>query len=144
MHDQPLKKALLRFEGGILYMYVLALWCMCCTWWKPSHKITSPLYTIGWIHKRDKQRKQGISEQDGAKRRQEEPYICQRSNYWEPSSHREPIGAIEAHSHMQGAYWEPSGVHTELSGVIGLKKSIYACFNTIGSCRAIKTHICML
>ena len=25
MHDQPLKKALLRFEGGILYMYVLAL-----------------------------------------------------------------------------------------------------------------------
>jgi len=48
---------------------------------------------------------------------------------------------------MQGAYRELSGLQNPymhaltLLGVVGRLKPIYACFNTIGSCWAIKTHI---
>ena len=30
---------------------LLALWCMCCTWWQPSHRRSSHLYTFRWIYK---------------------------------------------------------------------------------------------
>ena len=32
---------------------LLALWCMCCTWWKPTHRRTTHLYITRWIYRRD-------------------------------------------------------------------------------------------
>ena len=32
---------------------LLALWCMRCTWWQPTHRRTSHLHTFRWIYRRD-------------------------------------------------------------------------------------------
>ena len=32
---------------------LLALWCMCCTWWQPTHRRSTHLYISRWIYRRD-------------------------------------------------------------------------------------------
>ena len=32
---------------------LLALWCMCCTWWQTTHRRSTHLYISRWIYGRD-------------------------------------------------------------------------------------------
>jgi len=48
-------------RGRVIWCYchqvqrgrLLALWCMCCTWWQPSHRRISHLCITRWIFRRD-------------------------------------------------------------------------------------------
>jgi len=87
-----------------------------------------------YIYRGDNQRKQGISEQDGDKKSQEETrgaiYICIYHIYMPK---KQLLGAIEPSE----AYRSNKGTFSyikSLSGGVGRLKPIYACINTIGSC----------